>query len=66
MRGIKLAIVAAPRTAAQGLVDALVEAGVRGILNFAPCKIESPKRVKVVTLDIAMELAGLPYYMPAG
>jgi len=65
-RGIKLAIVAVPRTAAQDIVGALVKAGVRGILNFAPCKVEAPKRVKVVTLDIAMELAGLPYYMPAG
>ena len=65
-RGIKLAIVAVPRDAAQDVVDTLVQAGIRGILNFAPCKIESPKRVKIVTLDIAMELAGLPYYMPAG
>lgn len=65
-RGIKLAIVAVPRTAAQDIVGALIKAGVRGILNFAPCKVEAPKRVKVVTLDIAMELAGLPYYMPAG
>jgi NADH/NAD ratio-sensing transcriptional regulator Rex len=38
---------------------------VRGILNFAPCKVVAPKRVKVITLDIAMELARLPYYMPA-
>ncbi len=65
-RGIKLAIVAVPRTAAQEVVDGLVKTGIRGILNFAPCKIETPKQVKIVTLDIAMELAGLPYYMPAG
>ncbi len=65
-RGIHLAIVAVPRTAAQPTVDRLVAAGIKGILNFAPCKVESPKRVKVITLDIAMELARLPYYMPAG
>ncbi len=65
-RGIHLAIVAVPRTAAQPTVDRLVAAGVKGILNFAPCKVEAPKRVKVITLDIAMELARLPYYMPAG
>ncbi|MBN2130601.1 MAG: redox-sensing transcriptional repressor Rex [Sedimentisphaerales bacterium] len=65
-RGISLGIVAVPHTAGQFTVDKLAEAGVRGILNFAPCKIEAPRRVKVITLDIAMELARLPYYMPAG
>jgi redox-sensing transcriptional repressor len=63
-RGITLAIVAVPRTAAQTTVDELVRAGARGILNFAPCRVDAPKRVKVITLDIAMELARLPYYMP--
>ena len=63
-REITLAIVAVPRAAAQGTVDGLVAAGVKGILNFAPCKLTAPHRVNVITLDIAMELARLPYYMP--
>jgi redox-sensing transcriptional repressor len=63
-REITLAIVAVPRAAAQATVDQLVAAGVRGILNFAPSKLVAPKRVKVITLDIAMELARLPYYIP--
>ncbi len=65
-RDISLAIVAVPRAAAQSTVDKLAEAGIRGILNFAPCKVIAPRRVKIITLDIAMELARLPYYMPAG
>ncbi len=64
-REIKLAIMAVPRQAAQETADALVKAGVRGILNFSPCHIAVPKKVKVITLDIAMDLARLPYYMPA-
>ena len=63
-REISLAIVAVPRAAAQITVDSLVAAGVKGVLNFAPCKLIAPRRVKVITLDIAMELARLPYYMP--
>lgn len=63
-RDITLAVVAVPRASAQLAVDKLVAAGVRGILNFAPCKVTVPKRVKVITLDIAMELARLPYYIP--
>lgn len=64
-RNINLAIIAVPRDAAQETADALVKAGVKGILNFSPCYITVPKRVKVITIDIAMDLARLPYYMPA-
>ena len=63
-RKISLAIIAVPREAAQQTADALVKAGVRGILNFSPCHITVPKKVKVITIDIAMDLARLPYYMP--
>ncbi len=64
-RKIRLAVVAVPREAAQETVDSLVDAGIRGILNFSPCKVTVPNKVKVATLDIAMELARLPYYVPA-
>lgn len=64
-RQIKLAIIAVPHQAAQQIADSLVKAGVTGILNFSPCYISAPKKVKVITIDIAMEIARLPYYMPA-
>jgi len=62
-RKINLAIIAVPRGAAQETADALVNAGVKGILNFSPCYITVPKKVKVITIDIAMDLARLPYYI---
>jgi len=64
-RKINLAIIAVPQNAAQQTADALVKADVKGILNFSPCYVTVPKRVKVITIDIAMDLARLPYYMPA-
>ena len=64
-RNVKLGIIAVPREAAQNTADSLVKAGIKGILNFSPCYISVPKRVKVITIDIAMDLARLPYYMPA-
>jgi len=63
-RKISLAIIAVPRDSAQKTADALVKAGVKGILNFSPCHITVPKKVKVITIDIAMDLARLPYYIP--
>ena len=63
-RSIHIAAIAVPRDAAQQTADALVEAGIKGILNFSPCYITVPKKVKVITIDIAMDLARLPYYLP--
>jgi len=65
-RKINLAIITVPPDAAQQTADALVNAGVKGILNFSPCYITVPRKVKVITIDIAMDLARLPYYIPAG
>jgi redox-sensing transcriptional repressor len=60
---IDLAIIAVPSSAAQTIAEKLVKAGVRGILNFSPRHIQVPKRIKVITIDIAMDLARLPYYV---
>jgi redox-sensing transcriptional repressor len=64
-RKIHLAIIATPARAAQNIADMLVDKGVNGILNFAPCYLKVPKKVKVITIDIAMDLARMPYYLPA-
>ena len=64
-RKINIGIIAVPQEAAQKTADALIKAGTMGILNFSPCYITVPKKVKVITIDIAMDLARLPYYMPA-
>ncbi|MHC5060770.1 MAG: redox-sensing transcriptional repressor Rex [Planctomycetota bacterium] len=64
-KGITLGIIAVPARAAQDVADRLVKAGVKGILNFAPYYVDVPKKVKVISIDIAMDLARLPYYMSA-
>jgi redox-sensing transcriptional repressor len=65
-RKANLAIIAVPEQAAQDVADALVKAGIKGILNFAPLRINVPKKIKVITIDIATDLARLPYYIPSG
>jgi redox-sensing transcriptional repressor len=61
-RQIDMAIIAVPEHAAQSVADLLVIAGIKGILNFSPRRIVVPKKVKVITIDIAADLARLPYY----
>ena len=60
---IRLAILAVPSETAQDCAEKLVRAGIRGILNLTPCYLDVPAKVKVVTIDIAMELGILPYYI---
>ncbi|MHC5142828.1 MAG: redox-sensing transcriptional repressor Rex [Planctomycetota bacterium] len=60
---IHLAILAVPADAAQSVVDMLVGCHIKGILNLSPCYLVVPNSMKVVTIDLAMELGTLPYYM---
>lgn len=58
---IRLAIVAVPSPAAQKVADALVAAGIEGILNFAPVTLNLPKQVRTVGVDLAIELEQLSF-----
>lgn len=65
-RRISIGIIAIPALGAQKIADTLVEAGICGILNFAPTYLSAPRKVKVINIDIGVSLACLPYYLPVG
>ena len=58
---VELAILSVPAEAAQGVADRLVEAGVRGIFNFAPALLTLPEDVGYVSIDLALELEQLSF-----
>lgn len=60
-KNIRLAIVAVPSESAQGVADALVAAGIEGILNFAPVTLALPKEIHTVGVDLAIELEQLSF-----
>lgn len=60
-RAIEIAVIAVPAESTQRVVDRLVAAGVRGVLNFAPTRLEVPDHVEVKTVDMALEMEGLSY-----
>ncbi len=62
---IDMAIVAVPADAAQHVVDRLVKAGVRGILNFAPARLRVPRGVALKNVDVTLELEGLSFAVNA-
>ena len=61
--GITLAMIAVPAEAAQQVADALVSAGVRGLLNYAPINLAVPEGVKVQYIDPVVHLQRITYYV---
>ena len=57
-----LGIVATPATAAQEVIDCLVKAGIKSILNFAPAVVDVSAEVELRRVDLATELQILGYY----
>lgn len=62
-QNIKLAIVAVPANKAQEVVDRLVAAGVRAILNYAPIIVQVPDGVWVRHIDPVALLHSMTYYL---
>lgn len=65
-RDIKIGIVAVPASAAQEVADALIEAGVLGILNFAPVRLDVHDAVSVVSVDFSLSLEQLAFQISLG
>lgn len=58
---IEMAIIAVPASGAQKVVDEIINAGVRTILNFAPTHLKVPDNVVLRTVNMAMELEHLSF-----
>ncbi|MGN6302450.1 MAG: redox-sensing transcriptional repressor Rex [Angustibacter sp.] len=59
---ISIGVVATPAGPAQGVCDRLVAAGVRSVLNFAPCVLSVPDDVDVRKVDLSTELQILAFH----
>ena len=62
-RNIQIGIIAVPAAFAQGVADKLVDAGVKGIWNFAPIKMEVPDSMHIINEDLSIGLSSLSYYI---
>lgn len=56
-----IVVLTVPGDQAQRMVDRVVKAGVKAILNFAPTQLQAPPDVTVKTVNMAMELEGLSF-----
>ena len=62
---VDIGVIAVPGAAAQEVGDALVKAGVRGLLNLTPAHVTAPPPVAVVDARIVASLQELSYLMKA-
>ena len=58
---IKLGMIVVPAANAQSVADKLVQAGIEGIVNFAPVTLALPPSVSLVAVDLAIELEQLSF-----
>lgn len=61
--GIKIAMLVVPADKAQDVVDKLIEAGIKAILNYAPVTINVPGDVRVQHIDPTVHLQRMTYYL---
>lgn len=58
---IDIGVIAVPREEAAGVVKVLVDAGIRGILNFAPIDLNVPPSVSVENIHIIDKMLSLSF-----
>jgi redox-sensing transcriptional repressor len=63
---IRIAAVAVPAEAAQSVVNAVVAAGVKAILNFSPGALKVPSGVKLKSVDLTVSLESLSFFLAHG
>jgi redox-sensing transcriptional repressor len=60
---IDIAVVAVPAAAAQTVVNIVVQAGIRAVLNFSPGTLKVPPGVKLKNMDLTVSLESLSFFL---
>jgi redox-sensing transcriptional repressor len=60
---IDVIVIAVPAKAAQRVLNQVMSAGIKAVLNFAPVSLTSRRGVKVKTVDLTTSLESLSYFL---
>ena len=63
---IRIAVIAVPAEAAQAVVNMVVSAGVKAVLNFSPGTLDVPPDVKLKSVDLTVSLESLSFFLAQG
>ena len=64
--GISIAVLAVPAAAASEVVDQVVGAGIKAVLNFSPGTLKVPSDVKLKSVDLTVSLESLSFFLAHG
>jgi redox-sensing transcriptional repressor len=60
---IDVCVIAVPARAAQRVLNQVMSAGVKAVLNFAPARLHARPGVKLKTVDLTISLESLSYFL---
>ncbi len=60
---IDVAVIAVPAAFAQNVLEELIDAGIKAVMNFAPTPLKVSKDVKLKTIDLTISLESLSYFL---
>ena len=63
---IDIAVIAVPAESAQPVLDQVVTAGIKAVLNFSPGTLKTPAGVKLKSVDLTVSLESLSFYLARG
>ena len=64
-RDVQIGIISVPADVAQQVADALVAAGIKGVLNFAPASLTVPDGIPLASVELAVHLEQLAFRVNA-
>jgi redox-sensing transcriptional repressor len=63
---ITIAVIAVPAEAAQDVINVVVAAGIKAVLNFSPGALKVPPDVKLKSVDLTVSLESLSFFLAQG
>jgi redox-sensing transcriptional repressor len=63
---VDIAVIAVPAESAQPVLDQVVAAGIRAVLNFSPGALKVPPGVRLRNVDLTVSLESLSFYLAQG
>ncbi|HZP47169.1 MAG TPA: redox-sensing transcriptional repressor Rex [Vicinamibacterales bacterium] len=63
---MRIAVIAVPAVAAQQVLQLVVSAGIKAILNFSPGTLQVPGDVKLKSVDLTVSLESLSFFLAQG
>ena len=63
---IDIAVIAVPAESAQPVLEQVVAAGIKAVLNFSPGTLKAPQGVKLKSVDLTVSLESLSFYLAHG